>query len=563
MNRRDSAIVLALGLLLVVLVAALAMPAATPAVTPSPTPSPEPAAVFREGVVGLPTSPTPISARTQADRDLVALVFRGLVRLGPDDSVLPDLAERWTIGEGGKRWTFVLREDARWHDGQPVTSEDVAFTVRALRAPGSTSPAAAAWRRVVATVLDRRTVRFELAAPAAGFLDAALQPLLPAHLLGSVPVEALPDDPFWRSPIGNGPFALVQWDEQRAVLEPVTPLPPDLSRPFATLPPRQPTGAGTALLPRLELRFYSTAEELAAAYRAGEVDSASGLPGPLAAGFDGLDGARLLRYPGTILTSVVLNLRARKHPAFADPRTRRALLEVIDRDAIVADTLAGAGQRADSPIPPASWAFDRASSKKIAHDPAAAAADLRAAGWTKSGGSWTAPGEKGPFEVELLTPDAASNPVARAVADEVASAWRAFGLRVAVAELAPAEFVSRLRDGDFAAAVVDVNVGLDPDLYPLLASSQARSGGSNVAGVQDATVDKALKAAREPGSAEERRTAMAALQKVLGERLPILPLVFRDHLYLVPAALEGPAPRPVADASGRFWDVLTWRLADR
>ena len=563
MNRRDSAIVLALGLLLVALVASLAMPAATPAATPSPAPTPEPAAVFREGVVGLPSSPTPISARTQADRDMVALVFRGLVRLGPGDSVLPDLAERWTMEEGGKSWTFVLREDARWQDGQPVTSEDVAFTVNALRAPGSTSPAAAAWRRVVAVPLDRRTVRFELAASAAGFLDAALQPLLPAHLLGSVPVEALPDDPFWRSPIGNGPFALVQWDEHHAVLEPVTPLPPDLSRPFATLPPRQPAGAGTALLPRLELRFYATADELAAACRAGEVDSASGLPGALAAELEGLHGARLLRYPGTILTSVVLNLRAKKHPAFDDPRARRALLEVIDRDAIVADTLAGAGRRADSPIPPASWAFDRTASKKIAHDLVAAAADLKAAGWTQSGGRWTAPGEKGQFEVELLAPDSASNPVARSIADEVASAWKAFGLEVTIAELPPAQFVSRLRGGDFAAAVVDVNVGLDPDLYPLLASSQARSGGSNVAGVQDAAVDKALKAAREPGSTKERKASMAALQKILVERLPMLPLVFRDHLYLVPDALQGPVPRPVADASGRFWDVLTWRLADR
>lgn len=563
MNRRDSAVVLALGLLLVVLVASLAMPAATPAATLSPLRTPEPEMVFREGVVGLPSSPTPISARTQADRDIVALIFRGLVRLGPGESVLPDLAERWTTEEGGQRWTFVLREDAYWQDGQPVTSDDVTFTVRALQAPGSTSPAAATWRKVTATALDRRTVRFELTAPAVGFLDAALQPILPAHLLGSVPVEALADDPFWRSPIGNGPFALVQWDEERAVLEPVAPAPQDMSRPFSTLAPRQPMGVAAPLLPRYELHFYATADELAAAYRAGEVDSASGLTGSLAADLAGADGTRELRYPGTTLTSVVLNLRPRQHPAFADPRTRRALLEAIDRDALVAATLAGTGRRADLPIPPTSWAFDPASSKKIDYDRAAAARDLTAAGWARAGGRWTAPGQKQPFELELLAPDAASNPVARDIADEVARAWTALGLKVTVTELPPAEFVRRLRDGDFAAALVDVNVGLDPDLYPLLASSQARSGGSNVAGVQDAAVDKVLKAARQPGSTAQRKAALAALQRVLVERLPILPLVFRSHVYLVPAVLEGPTPRPLADPSGQFWDVLTWRLADR
>ncbi|MCU0483824.1 MAG: ABC transporter substrate-binding protein [Chloroflexi bacterium] len=495
---------------------------------------------------------------------MVALVFRGLVRLGPGDSILPDLAERWTTEQEGQRWTFVLRQDARWQDGQPVTAEDVALTVRALQAPGSTSPAADTWRQVVATVVDERTVRFDLAAPTTGFLDAMRQPLLPAHLLGSVPVEALADDPFWRAPIGTGRFALVQWDERSAVLEPVAPLPPDLSRPFATFPARRLTGSGSTLMPRLELRFFQTAEELAAAVRAGEVDSAAELSGAPATGLVGSgDNLRLLRYPGTTLTSVVLNLRPGAQPAFGDARTRRGLLAAIDRDGIVAETLAGTGKRADSPIPPVSWAFDRSASKPIAHDNTAAAADLRAAGWSRSGGRWTAPRGKSPFEMELLAPDAASNPVAAAVAAEVAAAWTGFGLRTTVTELAPADFVTRLRDGDFAAAVVDVNVGLDPDLSPLLASSQARSGGSNIAGVQDATIDKALSAASEPGTTAQRKKSMSRLQQVLVQRLPILPLVFRDHLYLVPEALEGPTERPLSDPSERFWDVLTWRLADR
>jgi peptide/nickel transport system substrate-binding protein len=563
-NRRDSAVILALGVLLVALVAALALPAGTPAATPSPTSTPPPVATFREGIVGVPVSPTPISARTQADRDIVALVFRGLVRLGPGDSVLPDLAERWTTDSDGQRWTFVLRQDARWQDGQPVTAEDVALTVRALQAPGSTSPAADTWRKVVATVLDERTVQFDLSAPTTGFLDAMRQPLLPAHLLGSVPVEALADDAFWRSPIGNGPFTLVEWSDERALLEPVTSLPPDLSQPFATFPPRRLTGSGAPLMPRLELRFFETADDLAAALRAGDVDSAAELPGPIATDLEGAgDDSRLLRYPGTTLTSVVLNLRPKQQPAFADARSRRGLLAAIDRDGIVADTLAGAGRRADSPIPPASWAFDQAASKKVAHDAAAAATDLKAAGWTKSGGRWRAPGTKVPFVLDMLAPDAASNPIAAAVAAEVAKAWSDIGLRTTVTELPPAEFVARLRDGDFAAAVVDMNVGLDPDLYPILASSQARSGGSNIAGIQDAVVDKALNAAREPGTTAERQKAMARLQRVLVERLPILPITFRDHLYLVPAALQGPTPRPVADGSERFWDVLTWRLADR
>jgi len=563
MRRRDGAVLLALGVLLGVLVGTLAMPPASPAAPPTPSPTPEPEVVFREGIVGQPVSPTPVSARSQADRDIVALVFRGLVRLGPGQSVLPDLAERWEMESQGRRWTFHLRQDARWQDGQPVTSEDVLFTVRALQSTTSTSPSAAAWRQVSTTALDASTVRFDLATPVVDFIEAALQPLLPAHLLGSVAVEALADHPFWRSPIGSGPFVLVQWDSERAVLEPLVPATTDVTRPFSTLAARQPAEAAAALLPRLELRFYATADELAAAYRAGEVDSASGLSGALANDVVDTDGGRLIRYPGTTLTSVVLNLRPRQQPEFADPRTRRALLEAVDRDAIVAGVLAGAGTRADSAIPPLSWAFDPDASKPIACDTTAAASDLKAVGWTRSGGRWTAPGGTEPFEVELLVAVSAANPVVRDIAAAVAEAWTKLGLGVTVTELPPDEFVARLADGDFAAAVMDVNVGLDPDLYPLLAASQARSGGSNVAGVQDATLDRALEAARKPASTERRKAALASLQEVLVARLPILPLVFRDHVYVVPERLAGPTARPLSDASGRFWDVLTWRLAAR
>ncbi len=86
-------------------------------------------------MVGHPTSVSPLTARSQADRDLVALVFSGLVRNGPDGTIVPDLARRWTVDSTGAVWTFELRPDARWQDGEPVTAEDVAFTIRTLQDP--------------------------------------------------------------------------------------------------------------------------------------------------------------------------------------------------------------------------------------------------------------------------------------------------------------------------------------------------------------------------------------------------------------------------------------------
>ena len=119
----------------------------------------------------------------------------------------------------------------------------------------------------------------------------------------------------------------------------------------------------------------------------------------------------------------------------------------------------------------------------------------------------------------------------------------------------------RLASGDFSAAVGDVTVGLDPDLYPLLASSQTVTGGSNVIGLQDPALDKLLVAARGPGTDDVRKAAYAALQKQLAAGRYLLPLAFADESIVVRDTVNGPPSRQVADPADRFWDVLTWRLA--
>ena len=190
----------------------------------SPTPSGGAAetVVYREGTIGRPSSINPLTARTQADRDLVALVFSGLVALGPDGTYRPDLASGWTVDSKGKVWTFTIRPDARWQDGEPVTADDVVFTVDILKSPGYTGPLGSSWQGVNVTAVDERTVRFELDTPIGGFLQAATIGLLPAHLLSEAPVETLADDPFSVQPVGSGPFVLTSWNAESASLAPAS-----------------------------------------------------------------------------------------------------------------------------------------------------------------------------------------------------------------------------------------------------------------------------------------------------------------------------------------------------
>ena len=575
MNRIDHAVIGGLVLLIGAIAILIGAPALMPAsARPSPHPT-QPAVVtpYREGVLGRAVSVNPLAARTQADRDLMALVFEGLVARGPDGSVVPGLASRWTTDPSGKSWTFTLRPDARWHDGEPVTADDVVYTVNALRDPGYTGPGAGSWSEITATAVDDRTVRFDLATPLGGFLELATQPIAPAHLLRDVPIDGLADDPFGRAPVGSGPFVLTELDDDHAVLEPAASVQlgepeaePSPARipddPLGTTTPTKRPSVPEPAIARMEFRFFDDATSLETAFRDGDLDAVSGLPPADAAALASSASARELRYPGTTLTSVILNLRP-SHPELRDPAVRLALLQALDRTAMVDEAFGSQATVADSPIPPTSWAFDATASAPVAANETAAAAALKKAGWTKVGGQLRPPGAKGPYTLEVLSPDATMNPALHAVAEKVASNWSALGLATSVVEADPATpMAQRLQSGEFAAAVVDISIGHDPDLYPLLASSQTQTGGLNVAGVQDATLDGLLIAARQAGTDEARKAAYKGLQVQLAAGRYLLPIAFADEVVVARDRIENVVVQAVSDGSDRFWDVLTWRLAN-
>jgi peptide/nickel transport system substrate-binding protein len=576
MNLRDRALVGILSVALIGLsIAALAptLQSSNADVEPTAPPTAD-GGRYVEGVLGRATNASPFGARSGADRALVALLFRGLVRLGPGSAITADLAQRWEVADSGRTWTFHLRSGLFWQDGEPLTAEDVAFTVGVLSDPSYGGPGGDSWRDVSATVVDPLTVVLHLTTPLGGFLQAATQPIAPAHLLAGVPLETLADDPFGQQPVGSGPFRLVYLNAARALLTAATPIEPFPDTPggpnFATPRPTDSLGSARATprpdvavpyLSSIELRYYDDLAGLRRDWDAGDLDAASGLRPADAAALAATPGARLLRYPGTTLLAAALNLRGGGD--FADPAVRKALLQAIDRDALLRTVLSGLGSRADSLIPPTSPMFDAAASPPVVFDAAAARKGLTDAGWKSDAGGWIPKGDTTPIVIEVLCPEETANPVAHAVAQAVVDAWHGIGLSARLVPLPAAELIGdRLTRGEYQVAVLPFAIGLDPDVYPLLAASQTRTGGSNVIGLQDPDLDKLLVAARSPIEESDRLAAYKALQQRLADKVYMLPLAFRDEVVVLRDTVTGPESRPIGTAGDRYWDVLIWRLAD-
>jgi len=549
------------------LVATAPQRSATGTAEPTATPATD---VLREGVVGTITTLDPLYASDPAEQDAVALLFRGLTRLGADGTIEPDIAESWVTSADGRTWTFQLRDDVRWEDGQPLTADDVTFTILTLQHPDYDGPLGRPWRDVVVQRLGRYEVRFELGTALGSFLAATRQPIVPAHVLAAIPVAKRRAASFGTRPVGSGPFRLAALEAGVARLVRLGPppgggppvLPVD---PLATLLPRTPAptlpGLPRPELSGIDLRTYATPLAAADAFRAGDLDAVGGLPAAIVAELARLPGVRRIDYPTTVLTAVVFNLRDAASP-FRDVRARRALLAAIDRSSIVATVLGGAAIVADVPIPPSSIFHDAGAAEPELYDPPASAALLTAAGWKQNAGAWSAPGGGAPAHFEVVTLDAVTNPTLNSVATRVVAGWAALGVAADLTGLGPAElFEGRLLPHEFEVAIIDMNLGNDADLVPLLASSQAALGGANLAGYQSTKLDDLLSAAQGPADGATRRARFVALAASLAIDLPFLTLYFAERVELVRERLQGPVPREIGPDSDRFWDVLTWHLA--
>jgi peptide/nickel transport system substrate-binding protein len=298
------------------------------------------------------------------------VLFMPLVRYGEGLEPQPWLAERWDtirVAPDTLELTFQLRRDVRWHDGLTTTAEDVRFTYEAAIEPRTAFANRASfdlWSPTV-EVVDSFSVRFRLR-PHADFLAIWYEtPIMPAHLLGSVPPAELARHPFGTSqPVGNGPFRFVRRvANQEWVFEANREFPAALG--------------GRPYLDRLVYRVIPEQTTLLTELLTGRIDAYQ--PNPAQAErIEAAAGVRLLSSPHRSYNYIGWNTRL---PLFADARVRRALSLAIDRQAIVDALFYGHGEVGVSTSTPAHWSYEVQRGIEVQHDPEAARRLLREAGW--------------------------------------------------------------------------------------------------------------------------------------------------------------------------------------
>jgi peptide/nickel transport system substrate-binding protein len=298
--------------------------------------------IYVEGVVGSPQYLEPILAASDVDQDVVRLVFAGLTQLDRDGSVIPDLAT-FTTDADGKVWTFTIRDDAKWHDGRPVTAADVVYTVTLVQDKAYVGPYSDAFRGVIVEAPNPRTVRFRLPDAFGSFAANTTLPLMPAHRLIGVGYNELPRQPFNQRPIGAGPFRVVEADARQVTLarnDDYYKVRPERTRPY---------------LDRIVLRSYPAASEALTALSRGEIDGVAGLSTADAERARTFKNVSLYSFPTSDYTALFFNVRPDK-TTFRDRVVRQAIAMAIDKGKVLDLAVDGRGRVADELVPPTSWA---------------------------------------------------------------------------------------------------------------------------------------------------------------------------------------------------------------
>ncbi|UCG24933.1 MAG: peptide ABC transporter substrate-binding protein [Chloroflexota bacterium] len=502
-----------------------------------------------EGLVGRPQYLNPLlSHENPVDSHLADLVFDGLVRYGPDGGPLPALASGWDVSDDGRTFTFDLRDDARWHDGRPVTTADVAFTFRLLQ--DESVPAQESlqelWQEVVISPTTASQISFILPQPYGAFIEATTLGIVPEHLLGDVAPEDIAGHDYSRAPVGTGPFMVASGNDWQ-------------DTGYLRLAPNPLHWRQGLRIDFLEFRFFEDLRSLIAAMSSDEIQAITSVPVSGITEIGALEGVRLFSAPAPRYSQLLFNMTGSGSDALGEVAIRKALAMGLDRDALVDRALDGQGLLLEGPYLPRSWAFVPNKVQFLAYQPESAAAQLETGGWTLLEGRDVRQKDGQNLILRLLLVD---EPRFRALAAAAADMWAEIGVGTEIVAVPFEEFNAALAERAFDLAIVDVDPGNDPDLYDFW-SQEAIVRGQNYGGWNNRRASEALENARRLAEQQERRPYYEAFQSYFDEDLPALTLYQHVYTYGLSSEVREADIGRIDSPRGRYDTLDQWFLLFR
>ena len=511
-----------------------------------------------EGIVGTPRFINPVLASSDADRDLTSLIYSGLMRKSPDGSIIPDLAESYSISKDGLSYTFVLKNKIYFHNGQPVAADDVIFTIKKVKDPIIKSPHKGNWDGVTVEKKDDKTLIFALKQPYALFLENTTLGIMPARLWDNAPLELNDAN---TKPIGSGPYMISSVNKQSSgIID------------YYELNSFKKFILGEPYIKNINLYFYQNENDLVKALVDKKVEEISSIT-PL--------NAENLKEKNYQVESIVLPrvfglfFNQNVNHLFADKAVVAAINQAIDKDKIVRDVLLGYGITIDNPIPPNMAKYHKLegqnsiSRKDLLQK---AQNDLSKDGWkigvdgflektvkgkrTARGGS--ASGGKMITKLEFSI-STGNVPELVKTAELIKQDLAVIGIKVEIKIFETGNLnQSVIRPRKYDALLFGTIINRESDLFAFWHSSQRKDPGLNVAVYTNAKVDKILEDAFVSLDEQSRIKKYIQFSEEIKKDMPAVFLYSPDFIYTVSKNLKNFEVNSIVSPSDRYLNIYAW-----
>ncbi len=457
------------------------------------------------------------------------LLFDSLVKRNGKGDLVPSLAESWSYDEAAFAYTFQLRSDVKWHDGERFTADDVKFTIEAIMNPDNGSENRPNYAEVAEIeVISDTEIAFVLSEANVAFLDYMTMSILPEHKLRG---EDMWESAYFKNPIGTGPYKLQSWDAGQSI----------------TLIKNEDYFAGAAKIDSIIFKIVTDDSAKALQLKEGTLDLAQVTPKD-AQGFRDAENLEILDMSTADYRGILYN--------FWNPYWQMngdlipAISYCIDRQVIVDAVLLGEGFTAYSPIQLNKYNYDGA--ERYDFDLSKAEAAFKAAGCEKDrDGFWCRNGQRISFTINAAPGDQVRIDMAQIAAQQLQEA----GLDVKAN--VPAGGIDW---GGQECCIIGWGSPFDADdhTYKVFGSN----ADANYSGYSNADVDKWLKMARQTRDDAERKEYYKQFQIAMSEAPAYTFFCYIDAIFIADSGIKGIDPNTVLGhhGVGIFWNVTEWTM---
>lgn len=433
---------------------------------------------------------------TEYENYVMRQLYDPLVDFDENLEYVPVLAEGFEVSDDHLRITLRLRDNIYWHDGQPITAQDIKFTMDKIKDP--TVPALnkqgyfSKLDRL--EVVDNRTVVFHWKEPYAPSLFALTQITpIPRHVYGVGDFEKNPAN---RKPVGSGPYVFEEWRSSQ----------------YISIVRNENYYGKPPYIDRVIFRVIEDDAVALNALKAGELDEMRVTQIQWERQTNDEEFlSKFEKYPFYVPSYNYISWNCRTE-WFKDRRVRLAMTKLFDRESINAKIYSGYAKMISGPFYINSWAYDR-SVKPHPFDPQDAARLLDEAGWIDSDDDGVRDKDGSKFEFEMLIHTGST--IAKQFAELLQEQCRKAGIEMKIRQLEGATFFGKVDKGEFHACMLAWRLDLDPDVYDTFHSSQVPPKGLNHGFYSNAKVDSLLELGRSAFDQQQRAAIYHEVHRIM------------------------------------------------